>query len=97
MVTHVVLFKWKEGADPKAIARAKQELRALEGKVSGIADLSLGDNFSARAQGFHLVLVVRFGDRASLDAYGPHPAHQRVVQEVLKPIMADILVADYES
>ncbi len=97
MVTHVVLFKWKEGTDPKAIAQVKQELQALRGKIPGIVDVRLGDNFSARAQGFHFGVVMRFTDRASLDAYGPHPAHQRVVQEVLTPIMADVLAVDYES
>ncbi len=97
MVTHVVLFKWKEGTDPKAIAQVKQELQALRGKIPGIVELSSGANFSERAQGFHHALLVRFTDRAALEAYGPHPAHQRVLQEFLTPIMGDVVVVDYES
>jgi hypothetical protein len=97
MVIHVVLFEWKDGAPPEAIDRAVAELRALKGKIPGIVDLSTGANFSARAQGFHHALLVRFTDRAALEAYGSHPAHQRVVQEVLTPIMADVLAVDYES
>ena len=39
---------------------------------------------------------MRFTDRAALQEYGPHPEHQRVVQNFIKPIAADILALDYE-
>jgi hypothetical protein len=41
-------------------------------------------------------LVVRFTDRAALEAYGPHPEHQRVLQNFINPIRADTLALDYE-
>jgi len=73
-----------------------EKLRALHGRIPGIQDLTCGANFSARSQGFTHALVVRFEDRAALEAYGPHPAHQRVVQEFISPIRAETLVVDYE-
>ncbi len=97
MVTHIVLFTWKPAAAPEAIDRAVAELRALKGKIPGIVELSSGANFSERAQGFHHGLLVRFTDRAALEVYGPHPAHQRVLREFLTPIMGDVVVVDYES
>ncbi len=97
MITHVVLLKWKGGVDRKAIETARTELRALTGKIPGLLDVSAGDNCSSRSQGYQFAAVMRFPDRAALDAYGPHPAHQRIVQEILKPIMTDILVVDYEG
>ena len=96
MIEHIVLFKWQETATPEAIEAAVTELRALKGKIECIVDLSCGVNFSERAQGFTHGLVVRFTDRAALDAYGPHPAHQHVVQNFILPIRADILALDYE-
>jgi hypothetical protein len=60
-------------------------------------DLSCGPNFSDRAKGYTHGLVIRFRDRAALDAYFPHPAHQNVVQTLINPIRADTLIVDYES
>ncbi len=96
MIEHIVLFKWTQAATPQAIEAATTELRALKGKIEGIVDLSCGANFSDRAQGFTHGLVVRFTDRAALEAYGPHPAHQYVVQNFIHPIRAEILAMDYE-
>jgi hypothetical protein len=96
MVEHIVLFRWTEGASQEAIDSAVAELRGLKGKIAGVVDLSCGVNFSDRAKGYTHGLVVRFTDRAALEAYVPHPEHQRVVQNFINPIRADILALDYE-
>jgi len=96
-VVHIVLFKWKAGTSPEAIQKVETELRGLKGKIEGILDLSCGENFSDRAQGFTTGLVVHFTDRAALEAYGPHPAHQHVVQNFIGPIREDVLAVDYEA
>ncbi len=96
MIEHIVLFKWNTAATPQAIDAAMTELRALKGKMEGILDLSCGANFSDRAQGFTHGLVVRFTDRAALETYGPHPAHQHVMQNFINPIRAEVLALDYE-
>ena len=96
MVEHILLMRWTEEASQEAIDRALEELRGLKGKIAGIVDLSCGANFSDRAKGYTHGLVVRFMDRAALEAYYPHPEHQRVVQNLINSIRADILVLDYE-
>lgn len=96
MVEHVVLIKAKPEATEAQRDLLIAELGALKEKIPGIVSLSVGRNFSERNQGFHIGLVVRFVDRASLDAYGPHPAHQEVVQQFLAPVKQDVIVVDYE-
>ena len=96
MIEHIVLFRWTDVASEEAKENVMVELRKLKGKIPGIVDLSCGTNFSDRAKGYTHGLVVRFTDRAALQAYGPHPEHQRVVQNLIKPIAADILALDYE-
>lgn len=96
MIEHIVLFRWTGGASPEAIESALAELRKLKGIIPGIVDLSCGANFSERAKAFTHGLVVRFPDRAALEAYGPHPEHQRVVRNFINPIRADVLALDYE-
>lgn len=96
MVEHIVLFRWKPGTAPEAVDRVMQELQGLKLKISGILELTCGANFSDRAQGFTHGLVVRLADRAALDSYGPHPDHQRVVQQFIAPIRDTTLAMDYE-
>ena len=84
-------------AKPEAIDKAMADLRSLKNKIPGIVDLSCGANFSDRAKSYTHGLFVRFTDRAALQAYVPHPEHQRVVQNVINPICADVLALDYES
>jgi len=96
MIEHIVLFRWREEASQEAVDSALAELRKLKGKIPGIVDLSCGANFSDRANGHTHGLVVRFADRSALRAYGPHPEHQRVVQNLINPIRAEILALDYE-
>ena len=96
MVEHIVLFRWTEEAGQAAIDNALAELRGLKDKIAGVVDLSCGANFSERAQGYTHGLVVRFTGRAALEAYIPHPEHQRVIQNFINPIRADVLAFDYE-
>jgi hypothetical protein len=96
MIEHIVLFRWTPEASPEAIESTLTEVRALKGKIAGIVDLTCGTNFSDRAKGYTHALVVRFSSRAALDAYGPHPEHQRVVQKFINPIRADTLALDFE-
>jgi hypothetical protein len=96
MIEHIVLFRWTEAASEEAKNEIMAELRRLKGKIPGIIDLSCGTNFCDRSKGYTHGLVVRFTDRAALEAYGPHPEHQRVVQSFIAPIRADILAVDYE-
>ena len=96
MIEHIVLFRWTDDASQEAIDNVLTELRKLKSKIPGIADSSCGANFSDRAKGYTHGLVVRFNDRSALEAYGPHPEHQRVVQNFINPIRADVLAFDYE-
>jgi hypothetical protein len=95
MVEHVVLFKLKADATAEAKQAAVAALKGLRDQVEGIVDLSCGLNFSERSQGFEIGLVVRFRDRAALDAYMPHPAHRGVVDQYLHPIRESVIVVDY--
>lgn len=96
MVEHIVLFQWIDTASAPDIERAVEGLRALKGEIEGIVELSCGTNTSDRSQGYTHGLYVRFVDRASLEAYQPHPAHQEVVQKLILPLSKNTLVVDYD-
>jgi hypothetical protein len=96
MIEHVVLFKWKPDTSQDAIEAAIAALRGLTGSIPGIIDLACGPPITDQPHAFSFGLVVRFRDRASFDAYGPHPAHINVVQTYLMPIMAEAFNFDFE-
>lgn len=96
MVEHVVLFQSTEEATPEQRDAMIAAVKKLKDQIPGIVDLSVGYNFSERAQGFDIGVVVRFVDRAALDVYIPHPAHRACVEQFLQPIRKNTIVVDYE-
>lgn len=96
MIEHIVLFKLKESvADEKKLDMLR-ELLKLKEQIPGILQVSAGSNFSARAAGYTHGFVVRFRDKAALEAYIPHPAHTAVVETFVRPISDGVLALDYE-
>lgn len=96
VIEHVVLFKLKADAPEAKKTEMLRRLLALKDQIPGISQVSAGTNFSARAQGYTHGFVVRFNDRAALDAYLPHPAHRAVVENHVRPLSEGVLALDYE-
>ncbi len=97
MVEHLVLFKVKSNASAEAVQAMEDALRSLKDSIPGILEITVGANFSERSQGFTHGLLVRFQDRAALDTYIPHPAHEAARNDFILPIVDDVLVVDYEA
>jgi len=96
MVEHLVILKFGSSTTVEQKNEAIQRLKGLQGQISGIVDLQAGHNFCERSQGFEVGLSVRFEDKASLEAYGPHPKHQEVVAFLREIGLVDIIVVDFE-
>jgi hypothetical protein len=96
LIEHVVLFKAKPSSAPERLDAMIAAILSLKDKIPGIVHGSGGVNFSARAQGYTHGIVLRFKDRAALDAYLPHPAHQDVVAAHVRPNTEAVLALDYE-
>lgn len=97
MVEHLVLFKVNRDASAEAVRAMEDALRGLQNEIPGILEITVGANFSERSQGFTHGLLVRFQDRAALDTYIPHPAHEAARNDYILPIVDDVLVVDYEA
>lgn len=97
MIEHMVLFKVKPATPVVATEKMLEELKGLRTQIPAILELTCGTNTSDRSQGFTHGLLVRFRSKADLDAYIPHPEHQRVVAEYVRPIIESVIVVDYET
>ncbi|HZQ55046.1 MAG TPA: Dabb family protein [Bryobacteraceae bacterium] len=91
MCIHVFAFRWRPGVTKDQKQRAITELRQFHGQIPGLLETWVGENFSPRGQGYELGGVMKFADRESLDAYGPHPIHQALLSW-LKPLIEPIEV-----
>jgi len=93
---HVVLFKFKDDAKPEQVAAVEKSFAELPDKIDTITDFEWGTDVSpeSKAKGFTHCFLVSFEDKAGLEAYIPHPAHQEFVK-LLGPILDDVLVIDY--
>ncbi|MBD2870573.1 Dabb family protein [Paenibacillus arenilitoris] len=97
MYEHLVAFKFNDGITPAKRQELLDQLLAFRGRIPGIVDLSAGINVTEEAEnvhGFTLGLRVTFEDRASLQAYGPHPVHQAFVKS-LDGLLDNVIVVDY--
>ncbi len=93
-VQHIVWIRFNEGVPGDRIDQHLVALKALEDEVPGIVELSLGENFTDRAQGDTHGLIVTLEDKAALSGYATHPYHV----EVAAAVRADgsLMVLDYE-
>ncbi len=95
MVDHLVLFTVNDDASAEDIEDLLASLRGLKKGVPDVVDLSVGENFSERSQGYTHGLYVRFQTVDALRSYISHPEHQAIVEK-LDALTTGRLVVDYE-
>ncbi|KAF8941976.1 hypothetical protein BGZ47_007013 [Haplosporangium gracile] len=96
-VVHIILLKVKPSLSEtqahdilKAVTHLKEELPGV------VESVHVGVNFAARAKGFTHGFTMVFKDKAALETYDKSPEHIRVVTEVIRPSVEDVLAFDYE-
>ena len=97
MVEHIVLLKLKPDVTAAQIDALPAALLEMADKIPGIESITAGTNNSpeGKSQGYSYGFIVRFKDEAARDAYLPHPFHQKVAGESIRPLVEDVLVFDY--
>jgi hypothetical protein len=79
MYIHCFAFRWKPGVTEERIDRAAAEIQNLQGQIPGLLETYVGRNISPQGQGYTFGGVMKFADKVSLDTYGPHPVHQKLL------------------
>ena len=96
MLKHVVLMEFKKDAPSDCAQRVISALKALPDAIPEIERLEVGIDVIGDPRAADLGLVVRLPDREALQRYADHPAHQRVVTEVIRPYLERAVVVDFE-
>tara|TARA_Y100000589_G_scaffold326719_1_gene367046 strand:- start:2238 stop:2528 length:291 start_codon:yes stop_codon:yes gene_type:complete len=93
-IEHIVLLEKKDDATDEQTQAALAGIRRLKEKIPGVLEVKISDNITDRAPYSHGAIITML-DRETLAGYGPHPAHQQVLQ-LLQPVAADLVVVDIE-
>lgn len=99
-VTHVVLLWLKDPQDAagrQQIIEASKSFKQIPGVLSVAVGIPLPDTRPTVDTTYDLGIAITMRDKAALEAYGPHPIHQKAANEVLLPRIKSIKAYDIES
>jgi quinol monooxygenase YgiN len=85
LIRHIVMWKLRgeTPAEKRAnVERLQASFHSLRGRVPGLLHLEIGVDASGVDYACDVVLYSEFESQAALDAYGTHPEHLRVKQEI---------------
>lgn len=78
MITHIVCWKYKEETSEAAREDRRSKLRELTTIIPEMISFDVGADILHLERSFDSGLAATFADRAALDRYTDHPAHQKV-------------------
>jgi hypothetical protein len=95
---HVVFFKFKDSASAEQVKGIETDFAELAKKIDTVKGFEWGTNVSPEGlnDGFTHCFFVTFANKAGLETYLPHAAHQEFVGK-LKPLLDKVCVLDYEA
>lgn len=95
-IRHAVFFKFKDGTTEAETKEIIDAFVALKDKIDGITAFEWGPSESVEGLNdeFTHCFLATFKDKAALEAYLPHAAHQEFVA-LLKPRLDKVFVFDY--
>jgi hypothetical protein len=88
MFRHVVLLKFSDAADDAHRARIVEELRTLPGLIPEISAYTVGEDAAVNEGNHDIVVVADFVDVDAYLVYRDHVEHQRVIHELIVPVLA---------
>jgi Stress responsive A/B Barrel Domain len=88
MIRHVACLTWKTDVTDAEIEAVRAGLVALPGQIPEIRDYTVGSDLGAVGGNAHFAIVADFDDVDAWRRYQRHPAHEAVLTERIRPILA---------
>ena len=95
MLTHIVIWKYRDDVEPEVRATHVDLLRGLAPTIPVIESLAVGSDVLKLPRSYHTGLVAVFRDQAALQAYTVHPEHIKAA-EFGRAICEHVASVDFE-
>jgi hypothetical protein len=82
MIINTLLIKLKD-RDKVSIAKARDVLLSMRGKISALRDIQVQTNIRLGALSYDLLLITQFDSMQDLDAYLADPVHVEVAKYIV--------------
>lgn len=86
---HVVLSRWNDAADDAGRQAMVDALAGLPAQIPELLDYRFGPDAGLADGNWDFAVVADFADQAGYEVYRDHPAHQTVIVERIRPIVAE--------
>jgi len=96
MITHMVVFKFKDGTPTQVIDDIETHMGRLPGIISEIQHYAFGRDVVRSDRSYDFGLISQFADMEALQRYQVHPDHQALVEK-LRAACANIIAVDYTT
>lgn len=96
MLTHIVIWKYREDVSEAERKEHVRQLRSLPELIPEIESFEVGFDILRLPRSYDTGLVSTFRDRAALEAYSDHPEHVKVAFYG-RSISAHVASVDFED
>lgn len=96
MITHVVLFKFKQETTEAEIQQLAEGLGDLPQQIEEIREFRFGADIIHSERSYDFALVSSFEDLDAMQRYQIHPEHQKVLAHV-RAITSGVVAVDFEG
>ena len=96
MIRHVVLLTAATDTPVAYLERIVAELRTLPATIPELVDYRVGLDLGFAADNASIAVTADFDAANGWATYRDHPEHVRIIEELIKPVLASRTAAQYE-
>ncbi|MGH8991607.1 MAG: Dabb family protein [Acidimicrobiia bacterium] len=96
MFRHVVMVKFRDDATDEQKQALRDGLATMPEQIPEVRAYRFGDDAGLSPGNFDLVVVADFEDSDAFLTYRDHPAHQKLVADLLRPIITERAAVQHE-
>jgi hypothetical protein len=96
VIRHVSVITFTAGTPPDAVQSIADALAALPARVPSLRAYSFGPDLALTDGNAHFVVVADFDDVDGYLAYRDDAEHQRILRELIRPVLASRAAAQYD-
>jgi hypothetical protein len=85
VLRHVAVFRWKDGTSTEQVDAIVAALRALPAQIPELRGYEVGPDAGLVAANHDFAVVADLDDAEAWAVYRDHPAHRRVIDELISP------------